>query len=372
MITMCKKTVDRLVAVLMMLIVLSGLVIQPAKAAEKNKTYETFKEGTCCAEIGIVSENEISLDSEELILDYSHVKEPFGDLVTANTTANYILSNISSKEVYTSIAVPKLLKVKKVTINREEIESFESGESILVDGETVNGFIYVNSSMDKLRKDSVYETDREILSHVDYRVCFDEGFSMYAVTSEKESVNMESGESGAPLSDTVDYYVVSEDGELSLCSVIYNLKFIPGSSSVVTVTGSMSGEMSRATKYTEMGTTFSYSYVGENLESFYSVGDVKISFILPEGNILPLLECDAARYMENDVWTIHFKGSSSNFDFKLGEELTKEQINDIYTTFGPGKILINIVEVVTATVVVFSCYFLYYSVKKRKESGIGR
>ncbi|MGN0165381.1 MAG: hypothetical protein ACI39R_04300 [Lachnospiraceae bacterium] len=345
------------------------LSVSPAYA-EETPRYETFGQGTSGAEIGIMSDNEISLDSEELVFDFSSVKAPLGDEVSADIHASYVLTNTSSKEKYISIAVPRLIKVKKVTINREDEANFKSGQTILVDGEEADGLIYVNDTMERLRKNSIYDTDREILYYADYKVSFNEGFSLYG--KETDGALIPGKQSDAPLSETVDYYVEAEDGVLSLCSVIYNIKFEPGASRLIMVKSSMTGEMNRATVYTTMGTTYTFSYAGANINSFYNVGDVRITFILPDEDILPLLDCDTARFMDDNVWTVHFKGNGNNFSFTLGEELTKEQINDIYTAFGPGKIIINVVEVVAATIVIFSAYYIYYSVKKRKESGIGR
>lgn len=371
-----RKISVRILSVLMSVVMLTFSMISPAEAETATKaeadTYATFMEGTCGAEIGIASDNVISLDSEELVFDFTGNKEPFGDEVMAVTKAEYVLTNTSSKEVTASIAVPELLRVKKVSVNRDEESAFASGRSIMVDGAAVNGLIYVNTTMDRLRKDSVYERDSEILSRVDYKVYFDEGFSMYARSSAADTVNKNYGIVQAPESETVDYYAESENGELCLCSVIYNLEFGPGESKTVRVEGSIAGEMNRATKYTDRGTSYSYAFVGENLNSFYHVGDIRIIFALPEGNSLPLIECDAARYLDNDVWTIHFKGGGNNFSFTVGEVLSKEEINDIYTSNGPGKILLTAAAFVGAALVILSGYYLYYSIKNRKKSGIGK
>lgn len=336
---------------------------------DSGKIYETYKEGTCGVEIGILSDNVIKLESESLVFDFSHVSAPLDDDLRAVTRANYVLTNTTSKEIRTSIAVPEILRLEKVTIEREEEDFFESGRSIMVDGESLNGLIFANTTIEKLRRDSVYDNFSEILSHVDYKVFFDEGFSLYSEVLQEHS----SGNASAPTpeNDTVNYYKVSDDGELYLCSVIYDLSFAPGESRTLEVTGSIMGEMNRATKYTDMGTSYSFTYVGDTLNSFYNIGEISITFALPEENLLPMLECDAPRYLNDDVWTIRYKGNTGNFTFTLGERLTKEQKNDIYTTFGPGRVLINVVEVFTATLVLVSGYYIFYSVKKRKESGIG-
>lgn len=352
----------------------SAVVPESAETATEAEpgSYALFHEGTCGAEIGIVSDNVISLDSEELVFDFTGNEAPLGDIVTAVTKAEYVLTNISSKEVYTSVAVPELLRVKKVSVSKEEESDFYSGRSITADGAALNGLIYVNTTMDKLRQDSVYETDSEILSHVDYKVCFDEGFSMYALPSASGNIDKIYGNVQDTENETTEYYVESGDGELCLCSVIYNLKFEPGESKTVLVEGSITGEMNRATKYTDKGTSYSYAFVGENLNRFYHVGDIRITFALPDGELLPLIECDAARYLDNDVWTVHLKGSGSNFSFTVGEILDEDQINDIYMSNGAGKILLIAAEFIGATLVILSGYYLYYSIKNRKKSGIGK
>lgn len=347
------------------------LIVQTAHAVDE-KTYEIHKEGTCGAEIGIVTENCISLDSEELVIDFSHVIEPVGDEVKAGVNATYVLTNTSSEEVYTSIAVPKLVKVKKVTVERTEADGFVSGQTIMVDGEKINGLIYSNSTMEKLRKESVYDNDREILAHVDYKVCFDEAFSKYAVTDSSDAIIKETDSNGAPLSETIEYYIESDEGEFCLCSVVYNLHFAPNESKILTTTSDFTGEMSRVSRYTTEGTVFDFSYVGSNLNGFSHIEDVHITFILPDGDILPMIDCDAATYKENDYWTIHYKGDGVDFSFSLGEELTEDELNKIKTSHGSGKILTNIALAVGIMIVTSSALFICYSVKQRKESGIER
>lgn len=365
-----RRKIARVKCIFLSLLVLVS--ITGSARAEESKTYETFDEGGCGVEIGVYPNSPISIDSEEFVLDFSHITSLPDNTISANTKASYVLTNISSEEVYTSIAVPEVIRVSKVSVVRNEIDSFDSGRTIEIEGVAKNGLIYVNSEISDLKKNSVYSTEREILSNVDYMLCFDEAFSRYAITSEVDSMFSDVDSNGTPLGETEEYYVVDEEGELCLCSVVYNLKFEPGESKLISVSSEIKAEMERATKYTKWGTTYTFSFVGEPLESFSDVEDVRISFLFPEGNILPIVECDAARFLDDDVWTIHFKGKFEGFSLVLGERLTESQINDIYTSFGPGKIIMNVIEVVTATVVIFAVYFIYLSIKKRKASGIGR
>ncbi len=327
--------------------------------------YRTHRDGTCGVEIGISSENKISLDSETLVFDFTEAAAPLGDEVNASVRASYVLTNASTKEENVSIAVPELLRLEKVTVKREEAQDFESGRSIIIDGKSVNGMIYANSKADKLLSDSVYDSMNETLASVDYNVFFEEGFSMYSYAA-----SLEENENNQPENDTADYYRESEEGELYLCSVIYNLNFEPGSSHSLEIESDILGEMNRATKYTDMGTSYTYLYIGENINSFYRVGDITVTFKLPESGILPMIECDAARYLDDGVWTVRYKGRGDNFSFTLGEKLTDEEITDVYTAFGKGKLIINAVEVVSATLVLVSAVYIGYTVKKRKESGI--
>lgn len=365
-----RRTIKRLKCFLLCLML--GVSITASAGAEESKTYETFEEGGCGVEIGIYPGSGISMDSEELVVDFSHITSLPENTISAYTRASYVLTNISSEEIYTSIAVPEVLRVSKVSVNRSEIETFDSGRTMEINGVAQGGFIYVNSEISELKKDSVYKTEREILSNVDYMLCFDEAFSKYAITSEADSVISDVDTNGTPLGETEEYYVIDPEGELCLCSVVYNLKFEPGESKLISVNSEIKGEMERPTKYTTWGTTYTFSFVGDPLNSFSDVDDVRISMLFPENNILPIVECDAARFLDDDVWTIHFKGEGGSFSLVLGEVLTESEINDIYTSFGPGRIIMNVIEVVTATAIIFAVYFIFVSIKKRRNSGIGR
>ncbi len=341
-------------------------------SAEESKSYKTFEEGGCGVEIGVYPDSMISMDSEELVVDLSHVTTIPDDTISAYTKATYVLTNISSNEVYTAIAVPEIIKVSKVNTDRSEIEQFESGRTVEINGVSKAGIIYVNSTIADLKKDSIYNSEREILSNTDYSLCFDEAFSKYAITSETDSITGDVDSNGTPLGEREECYVVDPNGELCLCSVVYNLKFAPGESKLITVSSEIKAEMERATKYTKWGTTYTLSFVGEPLNSFSNVDDVRVSFLLPENDLLPIVECDAARFLDDDVWTIHFKGEAGDFSIVLGEKLTESQIDDINTSYGAGRIILNVIEVVTATAVIFAVYFIFVSIKKRRASGIGR
>jgi hypothetical protein len=343
-----------------------------ASAAGAEKTYATSRDGTNVIEIGIDSDNVISLQSEKINYDFSAITEVLGDEVNCEIKRTYVLTNTSSKEVYVPIAVPELLKVEQVTVDDENKADFSSGCTIQVDGIEEEGLIYAASTVKKLKSTGIYDDFTDVLKHVDYSGYFTEAFTMYGITSETTSNTSGISSIGEiPESESKTYYQVSEEGEPTLCMVVYNLKFSANETHILHIQDTQTGDMSRPTKYSADGTTYTYELIGSNLNTFYNVGDIQITFTLPENNLLPILETSASRYLNDDVWTVHYVGEGKDFSVKLGTEITEDEINDINAESEVGRKFYNIISILGSFIIGASITFVIYTFRKRKQSGIG-
>jgi hypothetical protein len=343
-----------------------------ALAAGAEKTYATAKDGTNVIEIGIDSNNVISLQSEKINYDFSAITEDLGDEVNCELKRTYVLTNTSSKDVFVPIAVPEILNVVQVTVDDDDKADFSSGCAIQIDGMEEEGLIYAASTVKKLKSTGIYDDFTDVLKHIDYSGYFTEAFTMYGITS--DTISNTSGISSIgeiPESDSKTYYKVSEDGEPTLCMVVYNLKFSANETHILHLQDIQTGDMSRPTKYSAEGTTYTYELIGSNLNTFYNVGDIQITFTLAENNLLPILETSTSRYLNDDVWTVHYVGEGKDFSVKLGKEITEDKINDINAESVTGKRFYNIISIIGSIIIGASIAFVIYTFRKRKQSGIG-
>lgn len=352
------------VAVVLML--LSGLIL--TSCGKKDAEYKRKSEGNTVHELTIGSENSISVDNGNVVFDLTDAEYPFPDELVCTVKKTFTLTNMSAAESYVPVARTMILKVSKVEADSESIKEFNSGSSIKVDGSDIMGLIYVNSTEKELIEKSVYDTLTETIENLDTKACYSEAAALYGITDKDETENMIPGEG----EKTALYIIDEENGEPALCTVIYNLHFKEGESHVIVYEDEIIASMERPTVYSASGTTYEFSYLGEGINSFSNVGRISYIFNLPEKEGLPLISVDAAKFYDDGIWTVEVLGKGKNLCFKVGKQLTESEVADINSAFGIGRVLYNIVEVLTAALVIASAVYLTYSVKKRNQSGINK
>lgn len=339
-------------------------------ATSGEATYPTHTEGIPGLEIGISGDNKIMLEEENITLNYLP-DEKYGLICTANT--DYELLNSEPYEAYAAIGVVRILKLSQVTIKHEDEENFDCGSDIYVDGSKKSGYIYPIDTPETIRENSVYDSFYEAMSGIEYSGYFDEGFASYGITSFL-SHEIHSGDdvTGIPISEERTLYRVDEEnGTEMLCIVIYNLHFDAHETQHVSVTQNLLPDMTRPTKYSKRGTKYEFCYNGTNLKSFYSVRDVNIVVNADKDGEFAFIESDAPHYMKDGVRTIHYVGSFKPFKTVLGEDLTEDEIYDIYTESGTWKKVLRVVDFVTVLALILAVAYVINSIRKRKKSGIG-
>ncbi len=343
-----------------------------AKAAEADSIEKlpVFSDGGAGLEIGISGNNKIILEKEETHISFDG--ERSRDRLDCRTHSEYELLNSDDWDAYAAIAVVRLLKVKKISVKKENEKSFRSGVSIAADGEEVPGFIYPIGKPAGLLANSAYDSFSETLGHMEYSEYFGEAFASYGITSFTDYEERLTGKiNNIPQSTARDYYVVDEGGEEMLCVTVHNLHFSAMEIKHITVENEFTGVMTRPTAYTSDGTEFSFEYCGNNLSSFYSVRNIKLSFSLPEQESLGFIESDAPIFPENGVKTIKYAAPYGRFNFVLGKRLNNDEIFEIKYKNGIWEKVFYWAGVFTVVIILLSLPYIIYSAIKRRKSGIG-
>ncbi len=349
-----------------MIILFCGLIM--TSCGENDDKYKRKLEGNTVHDITAGNENNISVDSGNVVFDLADAKYPFPDELVCKVKKTFTLTNMSAVESYVPVARTMVLNVVRIEIDSESIKEFKSGSSIYVDGNEVMGLIYVNSTEKKLLEKSVYDSALETIENIDTEACYSEAAALYGVNNEEETDNIIPGEG-----EKSGLYVIDEEnGEPSLCTVIYNLHFDEGESHVISYEDEITASMKRPTAYSVSGTTYEFSYIGEGINSFSNVGRISYVFNLPEDEKLPLISVDAAKFYNDGTWNVESLGKGKSFCFEVGKKLSESEVADINSAYGIGRILYNVVEVLTAAFVIASAAYLVYSIKRRNQSGISK
>jgi len=343
------------------------------KATADAAGYPTFSDGTAFVELGISANNEIILENETMTVTFPNDKSAVeGEDLVATTHAEYELYNSDALTAYAAVAVVKVLKVEKVNLTAEEAAAFESGERIWAGDSLVNGLIYDVDTLEHIERDSAYQTQAEAMANLEYSAYLDEAFTKYGITSlsEHERATITTGKSVLE-TQPADYWKVSENGEERLCIVVYNIEVPAMDSLILKVDNEVAGVMNRPTSYVTDGTNYTFYFTGSTLGSFFGVADEAYEFNLPDNEALGFISSDAPYYLNNNVYNARFKGEFSAFEFKIGTELTKEQIQEILAEHGSMKKIIKIIDIVCVILLIPAIAYIVVEIRKRRASGIG-
>lgn len=352
----------RLIAGLVMLLTL----LTPVLAKEVKD------DGGAVVEIGISGGNELILENEYTTVSF--VKRGDGGLST-KVHSTYELYNAGSSTAYAAIAVVRLLHVEEVEVPRENVDSFVSGETITINGETVYGMIYPADEVEDVLEKSAYEDRSDALAHATCGGYMDEAFALYGITSFADHERSVRGNGlKIPQTETVKRYKMvpsDSEGEEMFCMVVYNIEVPVAESISFEVDNTALAEKSRPFKESEKGSKYTFAFNGENLNSFYSVGDVTFKFDFPEDEELGLLPGDTPFFMKDEEYFVHSYGGYKDIVFTLGRELSEDEINDLKASGSPMKYLITVMDIAAFAAVVFSVFFIVTEIRKRMKVGVG-
>lgn len=341
--------------------------LMSSAAYAEDETYRTFVDGDVYVDVMITNDSVVTLDSENTVFDFTNIEKTDADTLYCMVNTDYTLTNTSSDEVTVWFAKPQIMKVKEVLLLDEEVGDFDSKAELLVDGEQIKGFIYAGDSINDIMKKSLYDTRQETFSHYTYKTFLNEAVFAFSDkegddTDDEVTVEDYLGEKRK------SYYYQAIDGEERLCAKVFKLTFKPAQTKHIQITDYLQGKLSRQTKYSNKGGTYSFVYNAGGLNSFYSVGELVYSF--REHKDLPLMSVSVPKYLDDDVWTVKYMSTPSGFEFSVGSPLTVEQVKDINMNHGIGKKILNVSMVLGALLIVISVLLLSVTIYHRIKSGI--
>lgn len=340
---------------------------QALAAGKEEKTYSTEVDGTIYIDACITSGTEVVLESEDVTIDFTDIDNPDADDNYALYKAQYKLFNSGSSEVTIRFLKPEILRVKSVKLLDSEAESvkFLDKTTLMVDDKEVIGRIYAGDLVEDIVNKSNYSNKKDTFMHYNYDTFFMEALFAFGGDIDKYLAykydNM--------LVEQPDlYYYEHDGGEERLCAKVFEIKIPAGESVIINNTQKVKGQLSRPTKYSEKGGVYEFAYNIGGLKSFYSLGEM--TFSLAPSEALPILDCDTARYLDNDVWTIKSKALARNFTLTLGNPLTEKEVADINKVHGRTNDIINYSSIVGYVFVIIAFLSSGLIIYRRRKSGI--
>lgn len=349
----------------LMSLVLAVVLMLSAASAKGENVYETFMDGDVYIDIMVTNDSVIALDNEKIDFNFGNVEDPSGDRVYCKADATYSLTNTSAEEVTVWLAKPEVMRVKEVLLTDEEAKGFDSKARLMVNDEEISGLIYSGEDVNSILSKSVYETRQETFNHYTYKSFLNEAVFAFAdkqTDTEKDKYEEYLG------AKRKSYYFESWEGEERLCAKVFKLTFAPAETKKVFISQDLKGMLKRQTRYSKEGGSYTYAYNEGGISSFYSVGELKYSFNTTEE--LPLIDADVARYLEDEVWTAKFETIPSNFTFSVGKPLSDQEILDINSSNGLGKIISKTSYIVGALLVLASFAIIGVTIYRRIKSGV--